>query len=103
MNRFLRPTGSKVSIALGLSLVSFGAAAMTYALVDDVATARVLFFPVWVHQTLYPLLREPGVQNVMYGDCLLPYCDVVGFAITTVVSGTVYYLLAAAIDRLRTG
>lgn len=76
---------------------------MAYALFGDVAAARALFFPLWIHQTLYPLLRAPGVQDVMYGDCLLPYCDLVSLAITIVVSGTIYYLLAAAIEGVRTG
>lgn len=94
------PTKSRIITTIGLALASFGTAGIVYRVFADVSLASTLFFPIRIYQRIRPVLRAPGYQDVMYGECLIPYCDEWSLSITVVVSGCGYYLAALALLRL---
>lgn len=97
---FLQLTKAKSLFTIGLLIASFGLAAIAYQFFNSIFLTSALFFPIRIYHRIRPILREPGYQDVMYGDCLIPYCDQASVVITVVVSAVLYFSLAAVILRV---
>lgn len=100
MKNFLKPTISKILIAVGLFPVS---AIVGYIVAnssnsgDDLLIGSVIFFPVG----FYIGIRYGFLTYVPVGDdvmrCVIPFCDTVAFVTTVVLSVALYYAFASAI------
>lgn len=84
-------------LTLGLAGLSFVLALVAYRFVGSVWLAGTVFFPLRLLLLVQPHLRAPGYQDVMYGECLVPYCDQIALILTILVSGIVYYALATGL------
>jgi hypothetical protein len=54
----------------------------------------VFGFPFMLYFEIYPLLRKPGYDDIQYGECLVPNCDMWSILIAALISVALYYFLA---------
>lgn len=97
---WVRPTNSKLLVMIGVIFGSIGSSFIAYRVLDSVVLAGTLFFPLRVYLWLRPRVRAPGYQDIMMGDCLIPYCDSVAAALTIGLSILLYYTAAVVLVTL---
>lgn len=85
--------------AIALAVLSFTVPLIIYRYSGNVQIARVVFFPFGVYQYVRSVVRAPGYQDVMYGECIVPHCDLASILLTIVFSGVVYYSIAVLLLR----
>ena len=90
--RRLDPNRNRVVIGF------IGFSGIAYRVFNNVVLASVLLFTVRIYLRIRPLFRAPGYQDIMYGECVIPYCDQISIVITLILSALIYYSIAVFLD-----
>lgn len=61
----------------------------------------VLVFPFRLYLGIYPMLRQPGYDDIQFGACRVPHCDTWSVLVVAAISVLAYGLLAHLALALR--
>lgn len=99
---FLKVTKLKIFTTVFLVVCSNTLPLLFYRINGSFEFARQLLFPIKIYHFIASLLRNPGYDDIQYGECIVYFCDQWAGIIAILISLIIYFLTSCLIIFLFT-